>query len=248
MRLTTYLLVLSHFTLGLSVPTVRSELLLDDFDVPAEALSPEMLNESVTTLNVGDFDSSRSMEISAVYSSSPPTGFLAANRDSNSQLRAEVNYAPRPSVSSFRDVRSVLAYEFAEVDATDGGQNDAILFDFEQLVATAATLTLLMFVQDDFSGRFNVNLTDFPSRYAPFQLTIPFTEFRAVGGMEVNFEKLRRVSFILFANPPQDSMTELHVTMALNSIRFGRIPEPTVVFLALLGGLAHIGFLRRVCR
>ncbi len=238
------LFLCASFGLFLNPQTARAAFILDDFDDPAQVVSPEMQNDEITTSNVGDFDSERSMEINAVWSRSPPVGFLASNRDGGSQLTSDVNYLSQ-SQGSFKDVRFVLAYEFEETDATEGGRNNAILFEFERLVTTASDLSLRMFARDDVSGRFSVSFDDLSRTDSPFTLAIPLVDFKVgLAGIQANFEKLRRMSISFRAKPPQDSTANMQVEMALNSIRFGRIPEPSTLLLAL--GIVLVLACRRV--
>ena len=219
-----------------SAASLSAELILDDFDDAASTTSPAMVNTYVDTTNVGDFNATRSIRIFG--GQADPVGRIDVDQAGSSAYVASLGELnPRSGQTPIVSVQS--RYVFSVADATEGGRNDSILFDFRRLTAAFAPIYLRIIVFDSTTSYESV-IAPVPRSSSPFTLAMPFESFgiRGSGGGAADFTQISsaRVTLTLVQGGGPAS---LDFDMELDRIRFGRIPEPGSCVLAITA----LGFL-----
>src|SRR5687768_12019384 len=125
---------------GIAVPRLRAEIILDDFNDSAEVISPEMEEQIVTSMAIGDLFATRRIRIAA--GQTDVTGSLDANHSTASALTALVRgHVPTPNASqplfSYQ-----FNYEFPVSDISENGRNNALVFEFLSTSGTESPLLL----------------------------------------------------------------------------------------------------------
>jgi hypothetical protein len=215
--------------------SLRAEIILDDFDDPAEVVSHEMEEQLVTSLAVGDLSATRRMRIAVGQTN--VAGSFDANYSTDSALTARLQgHAPTPNASqplfSYQ-----FNYEFPASDIGENGANDALIFEFLSTTGTESPLLLQFGLWDEthpgtiFLGR----IENLPLNSGPFSARFPFTSFttRAGGQALPDFTSVYRIEFsFFFLNPPED----IHWSGVLDRVSISHlpVPEPTAWQLATM--------------
>lgn len=211
--------------------TVRAEFILDDFDDPAQVVSPGMFDEFVTTTNVGPLQAIRNMRISGARGN--PDGLLDSNISSASVLTGQITNL-NPGASNTTRVGVQSTYDFPSTDFTEGGKNNALIFDFLQLTSEMPPSLFTVRVDDDVDFFFNFNQS-LALNPGPFTIAVPFDQFQSRGGPNVlDPTKIEFMSFSLRASELSGGGPDpLNFFVELERIRVGRIPEPQSTVLLL---------------
>jgi hypothetical protein len=222
----------------LSFPNQASaEVVLDEFDVPAIAISPEMENELIVTESVGFLNATR--QISTGGGATDPISQIDSAISSPSMLTAELHGHSRTSSLTPR-ISFVFRYEFAIFDATEAGTNDAIFLDFESFAGTEQPLFLRCLATElSHPNEFFEIHAPVPVESGPTTIMLPFSafNFRASNDGSADFSTLTSLNFsFLFFGPNDD----VQWSMQLDRVRFGTIPEPSTAYLSLLTTIALV--------
>jgi hypothetical protein len=218
-----------------------AEVIIDDFTqaVAVVEVSNGFEQHPAVTENVGDLGATRSMLFTASQTI-PGVWSFDANITGASALTAELIGHTRTSTNS-AVLTYPVRYEFSSADLTEGGINNAFLFDFRshqgteppeffRVVAISPSpsgMSQEMFVVFDF---------DFQLNDSAFTTIVPFSEFTTRGGATSapDFSSLPITSLVIdfcFRNPRE----EIEWLVELDRIRIGRIaiPEPEAIWLAV---------------
>lgn len=214
---------------------LHATFILDDFDDPAEVISPEMKGISVTTINVGALSATRS--ISIVSSRTDPSGSIDISVTAPSTLTAQFDHAS-PISTLTPIITYQIDYSFAPADLTENGHNNAILFDFESFTGNHPPLLLRLILRDETtpSQTYEALITELQLSTLPFALSMPFDSFALRGGSPgtPDFSAVTEMNFDLF---DLGDILNSNWTAKINSIRVGRIPEPDMIIPIIIAGL-----------
>ena len=222
--------------LSLLAGTLRAGFILDDFDDPAEVVSPEMESEFVQTNNVGLLNATRNIRIAATTAfDTQPIATLSTAKSSSSFLSAnllDIGLSPLGSpLFAFQ-----FNYAFSPTDISAGGANNAIIFDFRSIEANAPPTFLRVIVRDDTNNRssFEARVLDLPLSSGTFTAVMPFDSFTLRGGSPglPDFTTIDEMEFDFFFQRPR---LDIQWSAELERVRFGRIPEPLSHTLFTLG-------------
>ena len=229
----------------------RAVLIIDDFDDPAEAVTPAMIDQFVETPHVGDLNARRSIRIFG--SQAEPTGRIDVNAGGSSAFVAELGDLNPTTSTGLRIVSVQSQYDFtlpgqplSYVDITGGGANNAFFFSFKSLTSAVNPSFARVILQDainSYEASFDSSIIQNPR---PFTLSMPFESFTVRGGSAglPDFAKVRTFHFTLRVFQGSE-LEDLDFHMELDQIRVGRVPEPASNHLAILG-LAIVARMR--CR
>jgi hypothetical protein len=216
---------------------LQAELILDDFDDPAEAVSPDMLEESIVTANVGDLNASRSFRIAAT--SGPPTPPIASLDSAVANPSALTAQLIDPG-SNLTGANPIFAfqfnYEFSPTDISQAGMNNAIVFDLRTVGGNVGPSFFRVLVTDDtnIGSRYLAEVRNLPLSGGAFMAAMPFWSFTTRGGSPglPDFTTVKKLEFdFYFLYPPFDAQW----TAEIDRIRIGRIPEPNSTVPCLIG-------------
>jgi hypothetical protein len=214
-----------------------ADIILDDFTDSAVG-EVRRFADFVETLNVGQLNSRRGIRIRG----SVLSGRLDVNVASPGQMTMQIGEIQQAS-SGFPSTYVSFDYYFAApTDVTEGGVNDAILFDFAELVGDVQPRYLEAFAIDNthVGDAFLIRLSPIVANALPHILIAPFDQFtlRAPGGPDPT--TLREVRFNFFFS----QMGQLNWSARLERIRFGPsiVPEPSTKQLVLWGVLFCCGY------
>lgn len=213
------------------VTRARAELILDDFDDPVEVISPAMDDTPVTTLSVGPLSASRTVEIFS--GSTNPTARFDANVTNPSRLSASLTALNRLNTLSAIVVFE-FDYAFASTDVSEGGGNNAILFDLHSINGSRLPTFLRALVHDASGATYESRISSLPQNSGPFTIAMPFSSFTLRGGAPgvPDFTTMDRMDFDFFFLGGDDPV---QWSMQMDRIRIGRIPEPSTGPLAFIG-------------
>jgi hypothetical protein len=232
--------LLCCWLLFIAAPSCRAEFILDDFDDPAEVISPQMKGIFVDTEHVGSLNATRSLRIAAFQGD--PEGRLDSDISSSSTLTGQITRLnPFPSGETLTAVQS--NYQFSPVDFTQNGKNNAFFFDFLQLNSELPPSLFLILLSDGHD-----NFVHFESAFLlhdqPFTVVIPFDEFppRGDGNTRPNYTSIKSINVELRASEIAGGGPDpLNFFMQLDRIRVGRVvPEPSSFSLFVAGLVALI--------
>jgi len=223
--------------LGVGSLSAQAAIILDDFDDSAETVSPEMLNDTIFTTNVGGLSATRELRIAASTS---------GERASIASLDTGVT-VPGAMTANLQKVGSVQGggsplfafqfnYLFSPTDVSQRGTNDAILLDFRSINGTEPPIFVRTIVTDDaHRTRFEARVYNPLSSSSAFTIAMPFSSFTVRGGSPglPDFTTFKQMDFDFFFLRPS---LDIQWTARLERIRFGRIPEPTA-WMLMLGGI-----------
>lgn len=224
-------------------PSLASaEIILDDFDDPAQVVSPEMEDEFVVTEGVDDLSATRRIRIAA--GQTDVIGSLDANHHTPSALTAILN-GHIPAANASQPVFSYqFNYEFSATNVSENGANDALLLDFLSIDGTEPPLFLQFGVWDAthsntiFLGR----ILNLPLSSGPFTSIFPFTSFTTRAGTPAlpDLSTVNRIDVSLFFLSPSEG---IRWSAQLDRIRMSSvsIPEPYSLRLGMVGFLVLAG-------
>jgi hypothetical protein len=229
------LLIISVLVFGvLRVPaTAYAEIIVDDFNDPAEVVSPGMFDEFITTADVGPLNATRRMRLAG--SQGNPQGSLDSEVTTSSVLTGRISSLnPTPFGSTRALVQS--QYDFTPTDFTEGGRNNAIFFDFRQVTSQMQPSLFRIRLDDNSDFYFHFDL-EFPVNPAPFTVGVAFDEFRPRGGPSLlDATSVKFLDFQLWASSINGGGPDpLNFFMQLDRIRVGRIPEPSSSAMVFAG-------------
>src|SRR3990172_4169090 len=207
-----------------------AEIILDEFDDSAMVVSPAMENIFVDTLDVGDFSARREIRIAS--SATDPVGSFDINLSSSGRMSIQFEEIQRTSAGLPLSAPQ-FNYYFEPTDATEGGRNNAILFDFVELLGDFQPTYLGATVRDDTNLRESYHIDLFPLEPSnhPFSLAAPFDAFTIRGGAPglPDPTTLKEIRFDFFF---LGHYGELNWSARLERIRFGStVPEPNGLLL-----------------
>jgi hypothetical protein len=212
----------------------RGEIIIDDFDDPASAVSPAMGNVGVVTPNVGELNALRTMRISSPRAEPTTEARMIVAR---SLLTAEVIDLHADNVRA--NVSLKLDYDFAPADLTSG---NAFVFDVKSVMGPTPPPAIRVLIFDPQHSYF--------ATFAPvpvggsFSAVLPFADFVRSDGVphEINFGSIRIANVDIFANGVMlGEPVERGWTVEIDRLYVGTVvPEPEGLCLLLL-----IPFFRR---
>jgi hypothetical protein len=240
--------ILSLLAIAFSNCMATAEIVVDDFTQAAEVVevSNGFEQHPVETEHVGDLDATREMLFTASQTI-PSDWSFDANVSSLSMLAAGLVGHTRTSTNS-AIITYPVRYIFSPADLTEGGVNNAILFDFDSHEGTEAPeFFRVAAISPSPSGmseeifaafNFDFNLSD-----SAFTTIVPFSAFTSRGGTipAPDFSSRAVTSLVIdffFRNPSE----ELQWLVELDRIRIGRvaIPEPRTVWPAVISVLSLV--------
>jgi len=243
--------ILLCFCLGIfSRPySACAQFILDDFDDVAETASPEMLRDTISTNGVGYLSATRELRIA---SSTSGVRASIASLDIGVTVPGALTANLREVGSTVRGNSPLFAFQFnyifSPTDVSQGGTNDAILFDFLSIDGAEPPIFLRVLVTDDTSrtSRFEARVYNPPSSSGAFTIAMPFSSFTVRGGSPglPDFTTFKQMDFDFFFQFPS---LDIEWSAQLERIRFGRVPEPSSQCLFFFGVLYFTGR-HRPCR
>ncbi len=187
----------------------NAELILDDFDNPAEVteFSNGFEQHPAVTEHVGELDATRELLFTARLTNPNKWSFDSDIRTS-SVLSAELKGHTRTNANS-AIITFVSSYTFSPLDLTENGANNAFLFDFQSYQGSELPLFFRVFVSTPIvSGTprdvFAAFVFDLKFSDGPFSLEIPFSSFTFRDGSPgtPNLSTLNELTFdFSFYNP-----------------------------------------------
>ena len=238
-----FLVTLTSVLVGGS--SLRAELILDDFDDAVVTTSPAMLGASVFTANVGALGATRSFRVASTASRAMPSiARLDADIAAPSAMTAYLATLGLEFTGGFPLFAFQFNYEFPAHDVSEGGLNDAILFDFRSISGTTGPSFFRVLVSDTThpAARFEASLANLPLSSGAFTAAMPVESFTVRGGGPglPDLRTIRKLEFdfyFLFAQPGS-------WTAEVDRIRFGAVPEPSS-FLCAVSGVLGFALWRR---
>ena len=234
--------ILWALTLGLGCITdsASADIILDEFTDSA-MVTNSLSNTYIETLDVGPLGARREIRIGSV--GSDPYGTLDINITEPGQMAASIDRIE--TTASGTPVSAVqFNYYFDQpTDVTEGGVNDAILFDFVSLTGDIQPSWLRATLQENTrpSWSYAAYLSPLVPQDSYFTLVAPVEAFARRDGVPAtpDFTTLRSISFDFYF---LGHSGELDWEARLERIRFGptdsiAVPEPgsgLIVVLALL--------------
>lgn len=215
---------------GLLSPRIASaEIILDEFISSARVESPAMRNNFVESSNVGDLDANRQIRITS--NNMRPYGHIDIGLASPGVMALEITEIERiPLPINITAISGVqFDYFFEPTDVTEGGVNDAILFDFVELSGDVQPSFLRAIVRDntDLTSRYEIRLESLTPSSNSFTLAAPFDGYTQRGGTPglPDATTLQEIRFEFFFLGHEG---ELNWSAQLERIRFGstQVPEP----------------------
>lgn len=213
---------------------VAADIILDEFTDSAMVEIPRMEDVFVETPNVGDLNARREI---AIVSSGNPIGKFDINVTSPGQMTVEIDEIVPSPTSNLPLTPVHFNYMFDHpTDVTEGGRNDAIMFDFVELVGDIQPTFLRAWVFHDTNPRdsFIIELRPLVENRSPHTLVAPFAEFTVRGGAPGTPDPtaLNMIYFDFFF---LGHTGELNWGAQLERVRFGptAVPEPESLLLAL---------------
>lgn len=218
----------------------RGALLIDGFDVLAEAISPAQENVPVVSNGVGGLGARRELRIANVQAN--PIATLDSGVSAPSSLTGVmVDLAPEFVGGTPIAAMQMTYDEFGFVDLTQGGINDALAFDFASLSGPSTPAFLRVLVWDDSAQKsfFSV-IEPLQMSSEPFVLSMPFKSFvpRGGGSEVANFAAVNLVMVEIYANGYFGKPVEEGWRFQIDQIRAVSVPEPqfTAFFVAAAYG------------
>jgi hypothetical protein len=225
---------------------VCGEIILDDFVDSAIAISPQQENMLSSTQNVGALSANRGIGVGG--GGTDPIGKIDSNITKPSALTAVLSGHEPTAVTTAR-VSFVVRYDFQRIDVTEGGINDAIIFEFESLSGSEGPLLFDALTTNAAQpGEFFEYRTSIPLSSGPVEISMPFSEFhlRASNYGIADFPSLTSATFRFFFLGPNEN---INWSAKLNRVVFGRIdvPEPSSLLLStfVLSILTHSRITRK---
>ena len=233
------ILVILLLSTSFTTAQLHAEFILDDFDDSAEAVSPEMENEFVTTQNVGELNAVRNIRIAAL--GTDPVGRFDTDVNEDGVMTARLDELNRTDTNT-----PLLAFQFnydiAPTDISEAGKNNAILFDFLSIEANESPTFLRVNVRDasNLSSSFETHVFNLPLNSGPFVATMPFDSFTNRGGSPglPDFTNVDEMDFDFFFLNPSETV---QWSATLERIRFGQVPEPGSQWIFLTGVIYFTG-------
>lgn len=208
----------------------RAELILDDFDDPAEVSEISRGSNSLATVTerIGHLNATRRMSIFA--SRTTPKASFSSDVSGSSTLYATLNtHDAEPGGQTV--ISYTASYDFSPMDLTEGGRNDALIFDFTSHHGSQPpTFFRALARGQTASESYAAEAHDFAFSDVPFRTVIPFTSFTFRGGGPTtpNLSTLNQlfVNFY-FLNVDED----VRWSVELDKVRIGsvHVPEPRSV-------------------
>jgi len=220
-----------------------ADIVLDEFIDAAMATSPAMENNFVETINVGDLSSQRRIRIAG--SAVDPIGQFDINVSSAGRMTIQIDEIRRTSAGLPLSAPQ-FNYYFNPTDVTEDGKNDAILFDFVELVGDVQPTFLRAIVADNthLTSSFEIRLEPLVANPFHHTLTARFDEFTFRGGSPglPDPTTLKQINFDFFFLGHHG---ELNWSARLERIRFGvAVPEPSGILLLFVASAVWSGSFR----
>lgn len=203
-----------------------ADITLDDFVDSARIQSPVMENVRVATLSVGQLNAEREVEIASAGTA--PMGRFDISQNSPGWMSVQIDNISRTDMLT--PLTAVpLRYEFQPSNVTQGVRNDAILFDFVELLGSIQPSYLRAIVWDntDVTESYEIRLFPLQEFTERKTLVAPFRGFTQRGGSPGTPDPttLKRIHFDFYF---LGHFGELNWSARLDQIRFGSslVPEP----------------------
>jgi hypothetical protein len=219
----------------LAVPSFAiADIILDEFTDSSVARIVRGSGGFVETLNIGDVNARR--EIRLVGGGTEVVGGFDISVTSPGQMDVRVEEIIR-RISGLPISAVQFNYYFDPADVTEGGKNDAILFDFAELTGDIQPSFFRAIVFDDthLQRSFLIEFSPLVPNGSPHTLVAPFDEFTLRSGAPglPDPTTLKTIFFDFYFLGHEG---ELNWSARLERIRFGSmIPEPASVVLLLFG-------------
>jgi hypothetical protein len=206
-------------------------IIIDDFDDPANTVSPAMDNIFVTTPNVGRLDAERQIRL-ASFAADPDARMTIGD----SSLRVEFNAMnPRPGSLFEPQGGAQFNYEFAPQNFTSG---NAFLLDFNSVIGMPDHVQVLIFDDSRLSFYAESSVPEGRSIVA-----VPFARFVRRDNIPwpINFRSIREVRVDLIAKRSRDP--DYRWSAEIDRLYVGSVPEPEGLCLLLFTPFVR----RRTC-
>lgn len=231
----------------------RAEIIIDDFVNPAEVAETSSGASPLyaITERVGDLLATREMGILTLLTN--PIASFDSDISVPSKLSAKldghtIERPPQTTIISF-----VNAYSFSPRDLTEGGTNDAMLFDFQSHAGTEQPNLFRVIASAPSSSGTSTDIyvahaSDFQFSVDPFTIVIPFSRFTLRDGTPntPDFSRLTRLNVNFYFLRPSEN---IEWSIEIDRIRIGRtpIPEPSSGWLGFVSLWTLVCVPRRGC-
>ena len=217
----------------IATPRLHAEIIVDEFTQSAMVveISTPSTFEPVVTEDVGELNATR--EIGVIALLTVPTASLDSNVGVSSVLSAELNGHTTIRPPQTTGISYTIAYDFAPRDLTQGGVNNAVLFDFISHEGSASTAQFRVIVRGLTSAEsYSASVRSFGFNDEPFTVAVPFSDFTLRGGgpTTVDPTRLKLFNVNFFFSDPREN---IGWSLKLDRIRIGSIPVPEPLSLQL---------------
>jgi hypothetical protein len=211
-----------------------ADIILDEFTDSATARIVRGSGGFVETLNVGEVNARR--EIRLVGGGTEVVGRFDISVSSSNQMDVQIKEIIR-RISGLPLSAVQFNYYFEPTDVTEGGKNDALLFDFAELTGAIQPSYLRAIVLDDthLQRSFLIELSPLIANGSSHTLVAPFSKFTVRSGAPglPDPTTLKTIFFDFFFLGHEG---EVNWGARLERIRFGSsVPEPATFFLLAIG-------------
>jgi hypothetical protein len=221
----TAIAIKTHLICLLLATSARATIIIDDFDDPAQAVSPAMDNVYVNTTGVGDLNAFRAMRLATLGSDAD------ARIDIAGSMRVEMNDLHPTGVG-----RSVVAaqcfYTFSSADLSSG---NAFMLDFNSVMGpTPPEFMRVVIFDDDQRYSYYDTFTPIPAGDG-FTAVLPFADFMRRDGVPwpINFHSIREVDLEIYGLGLFGGPLDQGWTIEVDSFRIATVPEPSGAMLFL---------------
>ncbi|MEQ8838181.1 MAG: hypothetical protein RID07_15350 [Lacipirellulaceae bacterium] len=227
------------------ISDAQGAFILDDFDDPAEVVSPEMEGDLIETLNVGDQNAARTLAIFDVFTN--PFAKLDSSTTRPSHLTAERSESSSSDGLGLARLSATYRFNESPVDFTEHGENKAVILDVASVTGPTPPPFIYLLVED--RGLFFEALINVDVRVSR-SLSIPFDSFRPRGG-GLGTTEFNAVEFLFVGingNGTVNGILEQGWTVEIDRIRVGRIPEPSSLVLWSIASSVFFGLQASILR
>lgn len=225
---------------ALASSRLNAEIVLDEFEVPA--IAPKRIvfeNNFSESVGVGDLNSTRQIQID--WGGTDPIATFDIDNTSPGRFFAQVQEIRR--IDTLTPVTAIrFNYFFDASDVSEGGKNDAMLFDVVDVTGDVQPSWLRAIVRDDTHPLYSyeARLQPLAGNDSPHTLAMPFDEFTIRGGQPgLPDPTTLKIIYFDFYFLGQSGTINWHAQ--IERIRFGSVtivPEPMSTALVLAGAVS----------
>jgi hypothetical protein len=246
------LLTLSTCGLLFVAADVAAEIVIDDFVDDLRIDLPEDNLDHFITPSIGDLAATRVISAGGVQTR--PNGFLDVNQTVPSALAVQMPTTMHTGTTpaAWVLIEYGLAPPFGGVDLSETGTNDAVVLEFDQLIADIPLHRVYVLATDGVASSSYINTySPIPQRTDPFSLVFSFDAFQIARGAPVpdfDFSFVRELHVLVELALFDPGLPEqLGFQMTVTRIRVGTmVPEPSTA--NAIGWLTIVSYASLRCR